>query len=144
MVGLELKDGLVTSVQTPTVYRNHYVVNAGGRCSDEIAAMVGQDDFRIVPRKGEYYVFDKRFGYMVGCPLFPVPTAVSKGILVTPSVDGNLLIGPNAKIKKIRGFGYNTAGISGGVERSVGYDAGSSGKRCHYQFCRAAGGGETK
>lgn len=98
VVGLELKDGLVTSVQTPTVIiETRYVVNAGGRYSDEIAAMVGQDDFRIVPRKGEYYVFDKRFGYMVGCPLFPVPTAVSKGILVTPSVDGNLLIGPNAQ-----------------------------------------------
>lgn len=98
VVGLELTDGLVTAVQTPdVVIETSYVVNAGGRYSDDIARMAGQDDFRIVPRKGEYYVFDKRFGYMANCPLFPVPTAISKGILVTPSVDGNLLIGPNAQ-----------------------------------------------
>jgi len=99
--GLELKDGLVTAVRTPdAVIQTRYVVNAAGRYSDEIARMVGQDDFRIVPRKGEYYVFDKRFGYMAACPLFPVPTAISKGILVSPSVDGNLLIGLTPKIRK--------------------------------------------
>lgn len=98
VVGIDVTDGLVTAVQTPDVIiETRYVVNAGGRYSDEIARMVGQDDFRIVPRKGEYYVFDKRFGYMANCPLFPVPTAISKGILVTPSVDKNLLIGPNAQ-----------------------------------------------
>ncbi|MDK2855270.1 MAG: glycerol-3-phosphate dehydrogenase [Bacillota bacterium] len=95
---IELEDGRVRTVFTPDfAIETRFVVNAAGRYSDEVARLVGQENFRIVPRKGEYYVFDKRFGHMANCPLFPVPTAISKGILVTPTVEGNLLIGPNAQ-----------------------------------------------
>jgi glycerol-3-phosphate dehydrogenase len=99
VLGIDASDcGSAMCVKTPGVYiETRYVVNAGGLYSDDIARMVGQDDFRIAPRKGEYYVYDKRFGSMVSCPIFPVPTAVSKGILVTNTIDGNLMIGPNAQ-----------------------------------------------
>ncbi|HKM38873.1 MAG TPA: NAD(P)/FAD-dependent oxidoreductase [bacterium] len=98
VTGIELDQSQVIAVETPqAVIETRYVVNAAGRYADAVAALVGQNNFHIVPRKGEYYVFDKRFGYMANSPLFPVPTAISKGILVTPSVDGNLLIGPNAR-----------------------------------------------
>ncbi len=72
------------------------VINAAGLYSDQIAKMVGIDDFKITPRKGEYHLYDKDMGNKVKHTIFPVPTKVSKGILVTPTVDGNLLIGPNA------------------------------------------------
>lgn len=98
VTAIELENGRVRGVRTPDFsITTRFVVNAAGRYADEIARLVGQEDFRIVPRKGEYYVFDKRFGYLANCPLFPVPTAISKGILVTPTVEGNLLIGPNAQ-----------------------------------------------
>ena len=93
-----VRDGQVRQVVTPELRINTpFVVNAAGLHSDEIARLVGQDDFHIIPRKGEYYLFDKRFGKLANHPLFPGPTEVSKGILVTPTVDGNLLIGPNAQ-----------------------------------------------
>ncbi len=93
-----VEGGRVKEVLTPG-YRveTSFVINAAGLYADEIARMVGLDDYYIVPRKGEYYVFDKRFGNLVNRPLFPVPTEVSKGILVTPTADGNIMIGPNAQ-----------------------------------------------
>jgi len=74
-----------------------YVVNAAGLWADRVSAMVGINHFTLHPRKGEYYVFDKKLGSLVYRVLFPAPTPVSKGIVVTPTVDGNVLIGPNAQ-----------------------------------------------
>ncbi len=73
------------------------VINAAGLYSDKVAKMVGIDYFEITPRKGEYYVYDKRLGSEINHTIFPVPTKVTKGIVVTPTVDDNLIIGPNAQ-----------------------------------------------
>ncbi len=73
-----------------------YVINAAGLASQALSAQVGIDDVKLTPVKGEYYVFDKRLNGLVNHVLFPVPTPISKGIVVTPTVSGNLLIGPNA------------------------------------------------
>lgn len=74
------------------------VINAAGTHSDEISAMVGDDSFRIIPRRGQYILFDKTEGNMVSTVLFQTPTSEGKGILVTPTSDGNLLIGPDASV----------------------------------------------
>ena len=73
-----------------------YVVNCAGAYSDRIAAMVGDDFFTIIPRAGEYMLLDKNEGSRVSHTIFQVPSAEGKGILVTPTVDGNLLTGPTA------------------------------------------------
>ncbi len=73
-----------------------YVVNAAGLYSDTVAQMAGDDIFSIMPRKGEYMLLDKRQGNIVNTVIFQVPTASGKGILVSPTVDGNLLTGPTA------------------------------------------------
>lgn len=73
-----------------------YVINTAGVFADEISAMAGDHDARITPRKGEYMLMDKSQGGLVKRVIFQPPTALGKGILVTPTVDGNLLIGPNA------------------------------------------------
>nr|WP_041607794.1 NAD(P)/FAD-dependent oxidoreductase [Halobacteroides halobius] len=73
------------------------VINAAGLYADKIANMVGIDNFEITPRRGEYYLYDKRMEIDVQRTIFPVPTKVSKGIVVTPTDEGNLLIGPNAQ-----------------------------------------------
>ena len=74
-----------------------YLINAAGLFADEISSKVGICDFKIVPRKGEYIVYDKELDGLVNHVLFPMPTHVSKGIVVTPTVDKNLLVGPNAR-----------------------------------------------
>ncbi len=72
------------------------VINAAGLFSDEINNMVSNDKIKIVPRRGEYCLFDKAVGNMVTRTIFQLPTKMGKGVLVTPTVDGNLLVGPNA------------------------------------------------
>jgi glycerol-3-phosphate dehydrogenase len=57
-------------------------------------------DFKIIPRRGEYMLMDKNAGSIIRATLFSVPSDKGKGILVTPTVDGNLIIGPNANIVK--------------------------------------------
>jgi glycerol-3-phosphate dehydrogenase len=72
------------------------VINAAGLYADAIAAMIGCDEFTISPRQGQYLLFDKDQGELINSVIFQVPTAVSKGILVTKTYHGNLMIGPDA------------------------------------------------
>ena len=73
-----------------------YIINAAGCFADQIARMLGDDSFELVMRAGEYYVLDRCEGGTVHHTIFETPTKMGKGILVTPTVDGNLLIGPTA------------------------------------------------
>ena len=73
-----------------------YLVNCAGAYSDRVAAMVGDDFFKIIPRAGEYMLLDKNEGGRVSHTIFQVPSKDGKGILVSPTVDGNLLTGPTA------------------------------------------------
>ncbi len=72
------------------------VINAAGLYADEIAAMAGDTSFTIHPRRGEYILLDKECGDMVSHTIFRTPSKMGKGILVTPTVDGNLLAGPTS------------------------------------------------
>ncbi|MFH1939836.1 MAG: NAD(P)/FAD-dependent oxidoreductase, partial [bacterium] len=71
------------------------IINAAGLYADEMTKGVGEN-FKIKPLKGEYQLFDKQWGNLVNHILFPIPTKLSKGILVAPTVHNNLLIGPNS------------------------------------------------
>lgn len=73
-----------------------YVINSAGLYSDKIAAMTGDCDFDVHPRRGEYMILDKECGAFVQRTVFHTPTKMGKGILVSPTVDGNLLLGPTA------------------------------------------------
>lgn len=73
-----------------------YIINAAGNHSDEVAKMIGDDSIELIARKGEYYLLDKSFGYLANHTIFQCPNKMGKGVLVTPTVDGNLLIGPSA------------------------------------------------
>jgi glycerol-3-phosphate dehydrogenase len=76
--------------------RAAHLVNAAGLRSDEIDGMLGHSGFRIRPRRGELIVFDKLARGLVNHVLLPVPTERTKGVLVSPTVYGNLLLGPTA------------------------------------------------
>ena len=96
-VGINVVNGKVKAVKTNNgIINTAFVVNAAGLFADEISSMVGLSDFQITPRKGEYLIYDNSLGEFVKHPLFPIPTPISKGILVSPTVDGNIIVGPNA------------------------------------------------
>ena len=80
-----------------TRLESRFVVNAAGLYADRVAALVGITDFTIRPRKGEEYLLDKRVGGLVRRVIFPVPTEKSKGMLVIPTVDGPVMVGPTAE-----------------------------------------------
>jgi glycerol-3-phosphate dehydrogenase len=77
--------------------RARWVVNAAGLGSDIVDRMFGGDGFTIRPRRGELIVFDKLARTLLRCILLPVPTARTKGVLVAPTVYGNVLLGPTAQ-----------------------------------------------
>jgi len=72
------------------------VINAAGVYSDKFNNLLSENKFTIIPRKGEYNLFDKYVGYIADRTLFQLPTKLGKGILVSPTTDGNLIVGPNA------------------------------------------------
>ncbi len=74
-----------------------YVVNCAGVYSDDIANMVYDADFTVNPRRGEYMLLDKECGGLITHTVFRCPSKMGKGILVSPTVDGNLLLGPTAE-----------------------------------------------
>lgn len=73
-----------------------YLINCAGVFSGRISKMAGGEDIEILPRKGEYMLLDKTEGNTVRHTIFQVPNKDGKGILVTPTADGNLLVGPTA------------------------------------------------
>lgn len=97
VIGIE-KVGDIFKVKTnKDTIEARYVINAAGVYSDKISNMVGEDYFHIIPRKGEYIIFNKDQAYLVDKVIFQVPTKKGKGILVTTTYHGNLLIGPDAE-----------------------------------------------
>lgn len=73
------------------------VINAAGVYSDSISKMAGVDYFKIMPGKGQYILFQKGTGSVVNSVVFHVPTIKGKGILVTSTYHGNLMLGPNSE-----------------------------------------------
>lgn len=90
-----------------------YLVNCAGVFSGEIARLAGDDYIEIIPRAGEYLLLDKTEGKTVSHTIFQVPTPNGKGILVTPTADGNLLLGPTAvKVSDLEDTATTAAGLS--------------------------------
>ena len=74
-----------------------WVINAAGLRSDEINHQYGHENFKVTPRRGELIVYDKLARPLVNHVLLPVPTAITKGVLISPTVYGNILLGPTAE-----------------------------------------------
>ncbi|MFH1061269.1 MAG: NAD(P)/FAD-dependent oxidoreductase [Candidatus Omnitrophota bacterium] len=96
----ESNNGLGKSFVIKTLsaeFRACYIINAAGLFADEIANMVGINDFKIKPRKGQEFILDKKQENLTSHLLFPLPEKISKGILVIKTADGNTMIGPTAE-----------------------------------------------
>lgn len=91
------KAGDIWEVHTSQgVFRTKCVVNAAGVYADKFHNMVSEDKIHITPRRGDYCLLDKTAGDHVSHTIFSLPGKFGKGILVSPTVHGNLLIGPTA------------------------------------------------
>lgn len=89
------------------------VINAAGVYADEIHNQISEEKIEIVPRRGEYCLMDKNCGGLVGSTVFRLPSKLGKGILVTPTVHGNLLVGPTAEdIPDKEGVDTTAAGLA--------------------------------
>ena len=73
-----------------------YVINAAGVYADKFHNMVSEKKIHITPRRGEYLLLDKTAGTHVSSTIFALPSKLGKGVLVTPTIHGNLLVGPTA------------------------------------------------
>ncbi len=74
-----------------------YVINCAGVYADKINNMVSNESFEITPRKGQYFVLDKSVGDFVDTVIFQCPLNVGKGVIIVPTIHGNLLVGPDAE-----------------------------------------------
>ncbi len=97
VTGIRVTGGRVTGIATDAGgFSLDAVVNAAGLYADRVARMAGVDRPVLHPRRGEYILLDKQAAGTANSVLFPAPTNNSKGILVLPTVDGNILLGPTA------------------------------------------------
>ena len=94
-------------------YKAKYVVNAAGVYADIIHNMVSANKIKITPRRGDYCLLDKEVGNHVKHTIFPQPTNLGKGVLVSPTIHGNLIVGPTAvDLENKEGNNTTAAGIA--------------------------------
>lgn len=95
-----------------------WVVNAAGLSSDVVDRLMGQEGFTITPRRGELIVFDKLARHLVRHVILPVPSATTKGVLISPTVYGNVLLGPTADdLDDRQATGTTELGLTGLLEK---------------------------
>ncbi len=109
----------VYALTTPTgTAHARYVVNAAGLHADTLDRQFGPGTFTVTPRRGELIVFDKLARPLLNHVLLQVPTKVSKGVLVSPTVFGNVMLGPTAEdLSDKTATGSTAAGIAGLCEK---------------------------
>lgn len=96
VTALEDKGEYITVTTSKGKYDAKYVVNAAGVNAQTIAQMLGDNSFEIIARKGEYIILDKSESGIVHSVIFQTPSDMGKGILVSPTIDGNVLLGPTS------------------------------------------------
>lgn len=89
-------DGFTVTCADGFVQKAKIVVNAAGVYADKVNNMLGDIKLSITARKGDYVLMDKTCGYIASHTMFQLPTKMGKGVLVTPTTHGNILVGPTA------------------------------------------------
>lgn len=96
---IEKNDEIFTVYCGEECVSGRFVLNCAGLYCDEIANMAGDPlPFEIIPRRGEYMLLDKAESKIASHTLFVTPSEKGKGILVSPTADGNIIVGPNANL----------------------------------------------
>lgn len=97
VVSIEKNDLFKITTKDGEVIESRFVINAAGLYADKIHNLICKESFKIIPRSGEYFVMDKSQGSLFTHTIFQCPSKLGKGVLVTPTVHGNLLVGPDAR-----------------------------------------------
>jgi len=97
VLGLRKTPGGIEVQTSKRALPTSFLFNAAGVEADHLMRLAGEDWFAITPRRGQYHVLDKSIGHLVRHVLFPAPRKLGKGIVVTRTIHGNLMIGPNAE-----------------------------------------------
>jgi len=87
------------------------VVNAAGVHSDNVSQMVESKYFTITPKSGEYFILDTTEASLVNTVVFPCPSKLGKGVLVSPTIHGNIIVGPDSKDFKKDDFSTTSVGL---------------------------------
>ena len=103
LLSVNVGESVTTLSTTQGDVQCRWVVNAAGLGSDIIDRLFGHDRFTIVPRRGELLVFDKLARQLVDTIVLPVPTLKGKGVLVSPTIYGNVMLGPTSEDRSDRG-----------------------------------------
>jgi len=90
-------DGVTTLHTVAGPVRTRWVINAAGLGADAIDRSFGYDRFAVTPRRGQLLVFDKQARPLTEKIVLPVPSALGKGVLISPTVYGNIMLGPTAE-----------------------------------------------
>lgn len=101
-------------------FETRCIINAAGVYADELHNMVSSRRLSITPRRGEYQLLDKKAGTLVSHTIFQLPGKMGKGVLVTPTVHGNLLVGPTAEnLSDKEAVSTTQAGLSDVMEKGA-------------------------
>jgi len=97
--GISKRNGLFRIKAGNNYFYSTYLINSAGLYSDRISSMAGDVGYKIYPCRGEYYILDKRAGQYLKMPVYPVPRpgVGGLGVHLTPTVEGNIIIGPSAE-----------------------------------------------
>lgn len=90
-------DVFVVEVNHEILFYCKNIINASGVAADDIGGMIEEPPFKTIPRKGEYFVLDKRVQGFINKVLYPLPSEKGKGVLITPQYHGNILLGPSSE-----------------------------------------------
>ncbi|MBD5169582.1 MAG: NAD(P)/FAD-dependent oxidoreductase [Oscillibacter sp.] len=113
------KDGGFAVTTTGGEFHGRYIINAAGVNAGAVHELIGKKNFTIRPVKGEYYLLDKSEGTRVSRTIFQCPSEVGKGVLVAPTVHGNLIVGPTAEPSASDDLSNTAKGLQAVRELSV-------------------------
>jgi glycerol-3-phosphate dehydrogenase len=96
VTGIRKENGYFIAGTKKGEYAARFVVNAAGVASDIVNDMIAEKFFTICPKRGEYYILDTTEAALVNTVVFPCPSKLGKGVLVSPTVHGNIIVGPDS------------------------------------------------
>lgn len=94
---IEKDENFKITTSSNKVIETRFIVNAAGVYADKVHNLICPESYKITPRRGQYFVMDKSQGNLFNSTIFQCPSTLGKGILVTPTVHGNLILGPDAE-----------------------------------------------
>ena len=137
VTGIRTENGAIVGVQTTGGdIEAKYVINCAGLYCDEIAAMVGKADYSVVARKGQFFILDQNTACKVRHIVLPIPTKLTKGKLMCPTIHGNMLVGPTAEDQPSKTDKSTTAEGLSSIARDVrSLIPGVQVRECVTQYC---------